>query len=147
MDDDVPIFNLNAKTKLKNFSFATSVSSLLFQNFSKEPSQTTICKQDARSDASSPSPALFADSNIFEKLKLEQIKKSSSSSNEDNATTQKTTTTSNSTSDQRTSVKRSRDTNEANTNHDEIAAASQINKKSKTTTCELTETNETKRNK
>lgn len=146
MDDDVPIFNLNAKTKLKNFSFATSVSSLLFQNFSKEPSQTTICKQDARSDASSPSPALFADSNIFEKLKLEQIKKSSS--NEDNATTQKTTTTtSNSTSDQRTSVKRSRDTNEANTNHDEIAAASQINKKSKTTTCELTETNETKRNK
>ena len=41
-ENDVPIFSLNTKSKLKSFSFATSVSSLLFQNFSKEPSQSTI---------------------------------------------------------------------------------------------------------
>ena len=39
--DDVPVFSFN-KTKLKNLSFASSVSSLLFQNFSKEPSTSSF---------------------------------------------------------------------------------------------------------
>lgn len=58
-DDDVPIFNFN-KTKLKSFSFATSVSSLLFQNFSKETSKTSVCSSQ------------FTDSNIFDQIKLQQ---------------------------------------------------------------------------
>jgi hypothetical protein len=60
-EEEVPVFNLT-KTKLKNFSFATSVSSLLFQNFSKEPSTSSVVEKPK-----------FNDFNLFDKLaSLEQ---------------------------------------------------------------------------